>query len=206
VVVLMFAARSRGGGGQRPALVATSPTATVPAEARTPATASTAAGTAVPANPATPAPAPSPIPVTRTPVTVAGTPVAAPTAPPNQTAPAGIASAIESDVRARGYTPIGPLVAVPASAAGDTLYVQRGACAGAADGCQRVFIRWNDHFLGTDTREDSEQIVSVVPAGTAQFAVTYIDPATGAPVAVTYTCDASRCYWSRTPPGHDPRG
>ena len=114
-----------------------------------------------------------------------------------------------------GYAPEGAVVQVAATGEGGVLAAQKGVCSDPAGGpCQKVFIAWNERYLGTDTREPSRAILGVGPAGTGRIAVTYAAYAPGddpccpslAPVTVIFTCNASRCVWSQTPPGHSPLG
>ena len=114
-----------------------------------------------------------------------------------------------------GYVPDGGVVQAPPTSGGDVLSAQKGVCATSTDGlCQKVFILWNDRFLGTDTREPSPAILAIAPAGPARLTVTYANYAEGdpaccpslSPVTVVYTCNAARCVWSGPPPGHSPDG
>ncbi len=100
----------------------------------------------------------------------------------------------------RGFTPVGQVVAAPAGSDA-TLTAQVGAC---GDGCRMVFFAWNDRFLGTDAPDPSAAILGISPAGAGAVSVTYAGTSPdAAPVTITYTCNASRCYPSSwPPPGH----
>jgi serine/threonine protein kinase len=180
--------------------------------------------TTLPASPVTsptPAPPPSPsataTPTAATPPPATRTPAPSATASPPSTTvvavsgaatPDGVAAAMAADIAARGYEPRGSLVSIPAGPTGEHIHVQVGVrrdC--SSDRCEKVFIRWNDRFLGTDTRLDSHRIVSISPGRQASFSVTYEDRESARDsVTVVYTCSASRCNWSQTPPGHPPTG
>lgn len=110
-------------------------------------------------------------------------------------------------IRARGY-----VVDRGASApdgAGETLYAWIATCAGSADGhCQRVFFFAGSRYLGTDTKNDSNEIMGIAAAGRAAIAVTYADylPGdplccpSGKPVNITYRWTGSRLIPSGAPP------
>ena len=114
-------------------------------------------------------------------------------------------------MQARGYQPDGPVVQARASAAGGTLSVQKGICAGTATGgCQIAFIYLNDRFLGTDTANPSAAILAIEPATVGRFTITYANYAAGdpgccpslPPVTVVYTWNGTRLTPDVTPPGH----
>lgn len=188
-----------GSGRQAATWSATTEPAASPTPGRQPSPAATTTATAATPAQASPTPSPSatPSPPSTTVVPVSGS-----------ATPDGVAAAMAADIAARGYEPRGSLVSVSAGSAGDQIYAQVGVrrdC--SSDRCEKVFIRWNDRYLGTDTRLDSYRIVALAPGRLANFTVTYEDrEAGGAPVTVVYTCTASRCTWSQTPPGHPPTG
>lgn len=114
-----------------------------------------------------------------------------------------------------GYTPVGRVVQSPPTSDGDVVSAQRAVCSGAGnDGCQKVFILWNDRYLGTDWSENSRRILDVGTPGPGQISVTYAAWAAGdppccpslAPVTVVYVCTTARCFANATPPGLSPLG
>ncbi len=156
----------------------------------------------------TPEPTPAPTP-SRTP---APTPRATPAAVAVANPPSGDSGALAAAISRNGYVPSGPVVQAPATADGGVLTAQRAACATADGLCQKVFIAWNDRYLGTDTPLPSQGVTAVNPAGPGQISVTYANYAEGDPgccpslnpVTIVYTCNGSRCVPNRWPPPGQP--
>jgi hypothetical protein len=144
---------------------------------------------------ATPAPAVrASNPPTATPPRATEAPVVAAT-PWTQVLAASASGPVASVMGARGFTPSGPIVPVPAGES--TLLVQRGTC---GDGCDMLFIFLDGRFLGTDWPQPSARILDVQGAGSGRFVATYAD-AGGTGVPVTFTWDGKRLRPNTIAPG-----
>jgi len=113
---------------------------------------------------------------------------------------------LRSTVVDRGYDPADQQTwVIQADANGNKLFIQHAVCKDSSDGrCQKLFIAFNDRFLGTDTFQPSWAVHDVVQQGTGRFTALYEDfsdmrrvpPST----KVTYVWDGKRISASATPP------
>jgi hypothetical protein len=113
---------------------------------------------------------------------------------------------LRSVVTGRGFEPIKQQTwIINADENGNKLLILRAVCRNSADGrCQKLFIAFNDRFLGTDTFQPSWSVHNVVQDGIGRFTALYEDfsdmrhipPST----KVTYVWDGKRISASGTPP------
>ena len=115
------------------------------------------------------------------------------------------ASQLRSTVVSRRYQPIGNTWLVAADADGNKLLVQQATCNSATDGhCQKLFIAFNDRFLGTDTLMPSWAIHNIAQEGVGSFSALYEDISDPnripPPVKVLYTWNGQTLTATGTPP------
>ena len=112
---------------------------------------------------------------------------------------------LRSMVVSRGYQPTGKTWLITADPEGNKLLVQQALCSNMPDRhCQKLFIAFNDRFLGTDTFLPSWEVHDVAQEGVGRFSAIYndlSDPYRAVlPVKVTYTWDGRKLTASGTPP------
>jgi hypothetical protein len=115
------------------------------------------------------------------------------------------ATQLRSMAVSRGYQPIGNTWLVVADSEGNKILIQQAACKNVADGqCQKLFIAFNDRFLGTDTFQPSWAVHDVAQERVGSFSAVYenhSDPSRKSPpVKVIYTWDGQKLTASGTPP------
>ena len=115
------------------------------------------------------------------------------------------AAHLRSVVVSRSYQPIGNTWLVAADADGNKLLVQQATCDSTTDGhCQKLFIAFNDRFLGTDTLMSSWAIHSIAQEGVGSFSALYEDISDPnrrpPPVKVIYTWNGQTLTAAGTPP------
>ena len=115
------------------------------------------------------------------------------------------AAQLRSIVLSRSYQPIGNTWLVAADSEGNKLLIQQAACKNVADGeCQKLFIAFNDRFLGTDTFQPSWTVHDVAQERVGSFSAVYedlSDPSRKSPpVKVIYTWDGQKLTASGTAP------
>jgi hypothetical protein len=115
------------------------------------------------------------------------------------------AAQLRSVVTSRGYDFVGDTRFVTADFEGNKLLVQRAVCSNVPGGrCEKLFIAFNNRFLGTDTFLPSWSVHDVEQEGVGSFSAVYedlSDPRRNVPpVKVTYTWDGRKLTASGTPP------
>jgi hypothetical protein len=112
---------------------------------------------------------------------------------------------LRSAVVSRRYQPIGNTWLVAADADGNKLLIQQATCNSVPDGhCQKLFIAFNDRFLGTDTLMPSWAIHNIAQEGVGSFSALYEDISDPnrkpPPVKVVYTWNGQTLTAAGTPP------
>ena len=115
------------------------------------------------------------------------------------------AAQLRSIVLSRSYQPIGNTWLVAADSEGNKLLIQQAACKNVVDGeCQKLFIAFNDRFLGTDTFQPSWTVHDVAQERVGSFSAVYEDLSDPSrkppPVKVIYTWDGQKLTASGTAP------
>ena len=115
------------------------------------------------------------------------------------------AAQLRATVVSRGYQPMGNIWLVNADDEGNKLLIQQATCNNAPDGhCQKLFIAFNDRFLGTDTYMPSWAIRNIAQESVGSFSAVYEDLSDPnkrpPPVKVVYTWDGRKLTASGTPP------
>jgi hypothetical protein len=115
------------------------------------------------------------------------------------------AAHLQSVAVGRGYQPVGEPVIVDADSEGGKLLIQQAVCDNSPGAhCQKLFVAFNDRFLGTDTYLPSWEVYDVKQEGVGSFSALYEDlssPAqTPPPVKVVYTWNGQKLTASAIPP------
>jgi len=115
------------------------------------------------------------------------------------------AAQLRATVLSRGYKPMGNTWLVNADDEGNKLLVQQATCNNDPDGhCQKLFIAFNDRFLGTDTYMPSWAIHNIAQESAGSFSAVYEDLSDPnkrpPPVKVVYTWNGLKLTASGTPP------
>jgi hypothetical protein len=115
------------------------------------------------------------------------------------------ADTTETQIRKRGFTPVGEMVRVPADdGTNGILRVQKADCeARDGRGCEKLFIFYNQKLLGTDTLKPSWGIRSVTPFNDGEFEVEYENPPDSSKqdsVVVLYSWYGAKLTATGTPP------
>ena len=115
------------------------------------------------------------------------------------------AAKLQSVIVSRGFQPMGKTWLGDADTNGNKLLVQPVVCKNVSDGhCQKPFIAFNDHFLGTDTYLPSWGVHDVAQERVGSFSAVYEDFSDPIqmppPTKVTYTWDGHKLSAIGMPP------